>query len=74
MNESCVSREMTLKEYVEQLPSIHLARREYNKLGEIVRSLCEIITTPSDEVIEIDQDGNVTPAGAKVIRDPGPAR
>ena len=72
MAESSASREMTLKEYVEQLPSIHLARREYNKLGEIVRALCEIVTVPSDEVIEIDKDGNVTPAGAKVLRDPGP--
>ena len=34
-------REATLQEYVEQLPSIHLARREYAQLIDTVRGLVD---------------------------------
>lgn len=67
---------MTLKEYVEQLPSGHAARIEFDLIAESVTRLARLVLIASvhdlAEIIEIDEDGNVTPLGAKVLRDPGP--
>jgi hypothetical protein len=46
MSEPQVEREMTLKEWVERLPEIHLARRQYDDLLEAVRAT----STPCKEV------------------------